>query len=202
VLCWGGDGTVRVRDVQREADLPSFTQKGLRQASLSADGKRLLCWGGGTLRVRDVDGKADLDFFDFTDNPRRATSAARFSADGRRVLCWGDRGTVRVRDVEAHADLVSYRHPAGVQEAWWCGDEALLLHSWGEDGSWKQLDLRVEPWLELSPDITDEDLALEAEAHTGMRLDMTGGLLPLSRRDWLARTEQLHQLRAKAAQDR
>jgi hypothetical protein len=104
---------------------------------------------------------------------------------------------VQVWDVGGKAALTAYKHPGLVQGASWSKDDKRILS--GGAGTVQVWDLTVTPWVALPPRTPEEDLTVQIEAHTGMRLDQTGRLVPLSRREWLQRKQRFEELKAQAA---
>jgi hypothetical protein len=104
---------------------------------------------------------------------------------------------VRVWDVSANKMVAEHHHQGAVRGASWDHESKRVL-SLSADGTVRILDLRVTPWVALPSGTPGVDLAVQVEAHTGMRLDEAGRLVPLSRLEWLQRKERFAELKAQA----
>src|SRR5262249_38905439 len=107
-------------------------------------------------------------------------------------------GTVRLWDVAGNKAVAEHQHAGSVRGASWDEEESRIF-SWSQDGTVRVWDLTVPRWLALPPGTLEADLNLQVEARTGMRLDQTGALVPLSRQQWLQRKERFAELQAQAS---
>jgi hypothetical protein len=205
VLSWGTDGVVLVWGVADGKEIASFKHNGwVGGASWSKDESQILSWGSEDgAQVWGVrDGKTVVSF-----KYKGRVWGASWSGDCFRVLSWGDDG-VRVWGVKDGKEIAYSKHKgpavkwARVLRASWSRDESRVL-SWVDAWLYNSVvqvwDLAVDPWLALPRSTPEEDLTLEVEALTGVRLNPAGEVEPLSRQEWLARKEQVRQIRAKAA---
>jgi hypothetical protein len=125
---------------------------------------------------------------------------ASWDKEEKRVLSWSRDGTVRVWDVAANKALAEHKHPGLVWGASWDKEEKRVL-SWSQDGTVRIVNLNVTPWIALPSGTAQADITLQVEARTGMRLDDTGALAPLSRQQWLQQKDKFTELQAAAPAD-
>src|SRR5947209_2617222 len=141
VVSAGGDGTVRVWDLDRRARAQVLTgHRGrVTAAAFSPDGRRVLSAGqDGTVRVWDLarPGSAPR----LLAGHQGSVQGAAFSPDGRRVVSAGDDGTVRVWDLAHPASRVLTGHQGRVNSAAFSPDGRRVVSA-GYDGTVRIWDL-------------------------------------------------------------
>jgi hypothetical protein len=185
---------VQIWDLDEKRARTTYKHSEASEALWSKDDQRVLSWGDdGTVQVWTVDRNESVTTYKL---PGKAMGAS-WSRDEKRILSWGSDGTVQLWDVDGKQFLAAYKHTDFVDTAWLSEDEKRIL-SWSVDGTIHILDLTVTPWVALAPSTPEADLTLQVESHTGIRLDQTGALAPLSRQQWMQRRQWLQALQTEA----
>jgi WD40 repeat protein len=164
-------------------------------ASWDREGKRVLSWSqDGTVRVWDIAANRALA----EHKHAWMVLGASWDREGKRVLSWGEHGTVRVWDIAANRALAEHEHHWVLGASW--DREGKRVLSWSADGTVRILDFFVvTPWVPLPHGSPEGDLTVQVEAHTGLRLDEAGRLIPLSQQEWLQRKQRFEELKAQAS---